>query len=470
MNFENHPGEMHDEQDGQAAHYRKKCAAAPKPHTSTDPSLAFDTEHKNKPLPPIPRGAWVPPSSYPAIHGNSKPKLPRAAPKDRVANYTPEPRRVKPSTITTTGNVRVMPRNADGRFVEASIRVANPTKYVGLAGLDPMTAQASASAGASQPAPIQAARPQRSGSVFATNHADNNSRPGSRRGSLVDAVKSLGRRLSNASIHAAASTKQATVKAAKSTKKASISAAESTKKASIIAAEATKYAAAVAAEPLNNAIDIVKMGPTERDKFILKKDDMKRGSHSLKLEQQRRAYPQDRPSYQKAAIVRKLSGEHDLNIPKDVVHEQYNDYITHVATGGLHNDSLDLSKGERELARGNADKFGRMQETNARIHAPVAPDLLTGLEKGAFKIAAVVDTIKNRGRSNTVDSDLSFGMTDSVPDDCRDLIEKCSACGEVPTIGYIKNGLCTANCYGYVARERLNKMYDRECEPFLRKV
>lgn len=87
----------------------------------------------------------------------------------------------------------------------------------------------------------------------------------------------------------------------------------------------------------------------------------------------------------------------------------------------------------------NRDSFNGLREQPATPTKARPGSLRTG-EKLALGVSMLTDGIKNRGRSATNDSDMSFG--DTAP---ADTMNACSSCGE-PTWDHLTHGVCK-DCY-----------------------
>lgn len=93
------------------------------------------------------------------------------------------------------------------------------------------------------------------------------------------------------------------------------------------------------------------------------------------------------------------------------------------------------------------------RETSATVatETKVSAPRLTKGERVAVVISKTVDGLKTRGRSNTAESDMSFGMTDQAP---AEMMNACIRCNRPPTDFLHSSGLCNT-CHVYQRQQEV---------------
>ncbi|KAK4542085.1 hypothetical protein LTR36_007116 [Oleoguttula mirabilis] len=378
-------------------------------------------------------------SAYPTITTQRKPvataNLPAAQQPQPTIKRKPVGERPTPITIPSTptvqqqqgilspnGELRTIFRDASGKIDLTTIKTVPVARW---------TPPAFPSVQA-QP------RPSSRGSFLSfgrsdradTSDSSTGRRPGSRRGSITDLFKSAGRRLSDA---------------------------------------------------FKDKATIVKMDPEEREDWIESRREEKKRSASQRSnerESTHREKPRDRPSHQKDALVRKNMHNAELahnlvdtNSNYDVMLAQsesnaginrahrksYNIACDIAASRGeprpkspaeLPVADLSLDPAERRLAR---QSTGPKHIDELASEGRISPPHFTTGEKIAIALSKTTDTLKTRGRSNTAESAMSFGMTDLAP---PEMMHVCSRCNRPPEDFLHSSGFCNA-CHIYLREQKV---------------
>ncbi|KAK5122484.1 hypothetical protein LTR85_004068 [Meristemomyces frigidus] len=328
----------------------------------------------------------------------------------------------QPKVLSPDGNIRTIYRNKDGK-------------------IDPSTIKTGPAGRSTPPAsPSVQAKPRRTsqgsflsfgkGNRADTGDSSTTRRSGSRRGSFTDAVKSAARRLSG--------TFEKTAK-------------------------------------------IVQLKPEEREDWMeARREEKKRSAsqRSNEREAAHRANPKDRPSHQKDALVQKnkrnshLAHDHlDTETNYQVMLEQrefdVNINKAHRKSWGIE-AALAAEKGEpipksptdlpvADLSLDPAERHIARQNTHDKhidelaAEGRVSPTHFTTGEKIALALSKTVDPLKPRGRSNTAESAMSFGMTDVAP---AGTMLECTRCHRAPEDFLHSSGVCNA-CHKHERQQKL---------------
>ena len=377
-------------------------------------------------------------SSYPAIPVQRKPvgvadsSVAQQAPQG--INRKPVGERPVPITIPSTqslqqpprtqppsGQIRTIYSGADGKYDTNTITTVPSSRFTPPASPSAPTHDRTSSRTSFRSFGKKSRADNRHSAIT------NNSRPSnSRRGSLQDMFKAVGRRVSDA---------------------------------------------------FKDTATIVKMAPTEREDWIedRRKDKQRSASQrSDEWEDFHRSHPAERPSYQKDALVSKNKHNSELAHDHSSTDYNYDAMIAqsrhHAKVNKAHRKSYDiacqlaefegkpppkrpadlpiadlsLSPTERKSARDNTHDKHIDELANV---GRVSPPHFSAGEKAAIALSKATDTFKGtRGRSNTADSDMSFiGMTDSAPAEAMHICIRCKR----PPIDFLhSSGVCNT-CFIY---------------------
>lgn len=189
-----------------------------------------------------------------------------------------------------------------------------------------------------------------------------------------------------------------------------------------------KNAVRRASNDIKQGVQIVKMGPSERDKFLEREKD----KVLRELEELRRQNPALRPQYQRDYMAERQRQSYESSasraVPKD----------------GKLSAADQLNALERAI---------KMQEDQiaAQRDANLAREKATG-EKLAFLISRATDALKSKKpRTDSDDSDLIWADIG-----CLEEMEDCHRCGK-PMVTALKDGLCE-RCH----KKRLNGDFEGE--------
>lgn len=425
--------------ENQAGHYGIKNGAVPQMSSSSQniktiprkPVGSGSTQQQNSPYPAVSKSSV--PARKPVDGDRTKPSASTTKTQPQSSARTncggaPDLNKALPR-IPNNATPPFIPRDASGKFDQRhktpeGCAPQAPVGFTQRVDLPPLAKSQLESLSSSSPAPRNASRPTTprpdSKDSPIVHHKRTNSgmsgflsssRPGSRRGSLTDAAKSVG-----------------------------------------------KWAKSKA--------DILTMNQAQRNSFV------KGATRSRDVEAARRADPSSRPSHQKEMIVEKQKASHPGEAwglgPVDAafaaqMEERNFRSRTADAYGKRHEQDCATAvlEGKPRPLTPNAAKYtppaGSLtsEERDAALEFDPESDatMLTATEKIALQLSRKLDAFKS-SRKDSDCSDMDFGMTDAAP------AGAIQFCGEMegtpffqkgchmPSRTHLKQGLCEA-CYEF---------------------
>ena len=380
------------------------------PYPTVQRTMPKTMRDEPKPVPQAKKQAKL--KQYTAQELNSKPLPPTPTEQyaDRGRYQAQETSSSRPRTQSPAGKLRVVHRNAEGKFDPS---LMSESDFSAQQGYVPPSRPSSPSSWSTQ-------RPSSRNSKADSTRS--NPRPGSRRGSLADNAKRL-------------------------------------------------------SDWVKDKSGIIMMSKTERTKY----ERQQRLSSERHIEEQRRHSPASRPLYQQEALVAKQNERESHNHyaeldPKRCDRDRIGIYEREVksAIAQLTPEQRAVyNRYEADCARAAAEgrqcpdtpqmlrdagiparRLTSIERNSARVnygigrHADGAPGP-TKATSAALNISKLLDPIKPRGRSDTLDSDMDFGMTDMAP---AGTMLPCSVC-KAPVTGFLKDGLCEL-CYEHRKKQR----------------